>query len=124
MRPARVPGLTRTLVVLALVACVSGLAPFLTQALSGGVSAFLTGSYEDPCADCPYDEGGPDALPCSPKCADCLCGPGSRVPPEPKLLTWELPRELVAAPSSAPADSGLPPQESPALDGLLRPPRA
>lgn len=111
----------RTLVVLTLLACVSGFTPFLAQALQGGVVA---GAYEDPCGDCPDDDGS-DELPCSPNCSDCFCGPGSRVSPERKLLiAWQLPHVFTAMPESAPPSIRSSPQESPALDGLLRPPRA
>ncbi len=125
MLPPAPSTLGRRLLALALIAWVSGLVPFLTAALDQGVGSLVAGAYEDPCGDCP-DEQQPasDTAPCSPYCADCLCGPGARVAPTADRMAWELPLPTAAEMLVGARPHVVGPPQDPAVDGLLRPPRA
>lgn len=122
MAPFRGAPIACRLVVLALLAWVSGLAPFFAQAAHAAADDDTAVAYQDPCGGgCPDDDEG--ELPCSPVCADCFCGPGTRLLSEPSPA-WELVRVLQAIPSAGRLSTTLTPPQDPAPDGLLRPPRA
>lgn len=122
MSPFRGARLLSRLIALALLAWVSGLASFVAQAAHGVEDGVALASYQDPCEGCPDDEDS--ALPCSPVCVDCFCGPGTRLTTGQPALTWEHARVLDAMPSADPLSPRVAPPQSPSLDGILRPPRA
>lgn len=123
MVPARLHTVLRRLCAIALIVGFSGVLPYAAPALEHGIGALMAGTYQDPCAGCPDDEESPSEVPCSPACDDCVCGPGSRIAPEPALVVLTVPR-VVSTTVAAPLAYSAATPSGPALDGLLRPPKA